>query len=144
MGKNPQAGEVTKIYSPIQVACGAFVGGPAGVMYFLQANFNILEQYGMKQKTIVWGLLYLVLLTVSTPFLPENIPNLPFTIAYVITARLVAEKYQMKKVDIIESDHYEFYSNWRVFGLGLLCLLVSFVAILVPLLVLDATGIVTM
>ena len=77
----------------------------------------------------------------TLPFLPESIPNAPFTIAYIFIARYVADNYQLKKHDILASDVYDFSSNWRVFGLSLLCLVGSVLALMGPIMLLIATGI---
>jgi hypothetical protein len=129
-----------RIYSPTQVACGT-IGGPVGLIYFLMPNFEALGQKNKKKRTLLLGSVFIVTLIVVVPFLPESIPSTPFTIAYIIIARLVAENYQMKKTEIINSDIYDFHSNWRVFGFGLLCLTGSAIALMGPLTLLILAGV---
>jgi hypothetical protein len=129
-----------RIYSPTQVACGT-IGGPVGLVYFLMANFEALGQQNRKKRTLIFGIIFIIALIVILPFLPDSVPSAPFTIAYIIIAKQVAEKYQMKKQDIINSDVYEFHSNWRVLGLGLLCLVGSLIAVVGPLIILMVAGI---
>jgi hypothetical protein len=128
------------MYSPTQVACGT-IGGPVGLIYFLMSNFSALGQEDRKRKTLLLGISLIVALIAILPFLPESVPSTPFTIAYIIIARQVAEKYQMKKQAIIDSDIYDFHSNWRVLGIGLLCLVGSAIVIVGPLMLLILTGV---
>jgi len=128
------------VYSPTQVACGT-IGGPVGLIYFLMCNFKALGQEERKNATLFLGFILIVVLIVAIPFLPEKIPSTPFTIAYIVIARQVAEKYQMTKADIKNSALYDFHSNWRVFGFGLLCLAASAAVIMGPLMLLILTGV---
>jgi len=133
-------GEPVRLYSPTQVACGT-IGGPVGLVYFLWANFSALGDDTGARKTLIYGAFFILCLIVLIPFLPENFPNSPFTIAYILIARKVAQKYQMTKQGISDSQHYDFQSNWRVLGFGLLCLVGSAILVLGPLLLLAAVGI---
>lgn len=137
-----QPSEATPVflYSPTQVACGT-IGGPVGLIYFLMSNFGALGKEDKKKRTLVVGIASIVALIVILPFLPDSVPNTPFTIAYIIIGRLVAEKYQMTKAKIIESDLHDFHSNWRVLGFSLLCLIGSAIVIMGPLMLLILVGV---
>lgn len=127
-----QAAGPRPLYSPTQVALGAFLGGPMGVVYFLHANFRTLGEQALATRTWRWGAAFMIAWVAIVPLLPERFPSTPLTIAYVIVARQVSEKHQMTKQAIADSPFYAFHSNWRVFGLSLLCFLVSLIALLVP------------
>jgi len=120
------------LYSPTQVACGT-LGGPVALIYFLMANFETLGDEALKKKTLQLGIAFIIALVATIPFLPDSLPSSVFTVAYIIVARHVAENYQMTKADILASEVHDFHSNWRVFGLGLLCLAASFFIVLGPL-----------
>ncbi|WP_198300892.1 hypothetical protein [Cellvibrio sp. PSBB006] len=130
----------TLLYSPTQAACGT-IGGPVGLVYFLWKNFRSLNNESAAKKTVLYGGFFIIALTALIPFLPENIPNTIFTIAYIITARHVAEKHQMSKQAIKDSPLHDFQSNWRVLGVGLLCLIASAIIIIGPLLLLAMIGV---
>jgi len=136
----PAAGPY-RLYSPGQVAGGAFLGGPIGAIYFLWANFRALGNHHAAQRTLIFGAFFIAIMVVVLPLLPESFPSLPITIAYVLFARHVAEKHQMTKQAIADSDVHYFHSNWRVGSLGLICLVASVIAMLGPMLLLAATGI---
>ena len=132
--------EAVRLYSPTQAACGT-IGGPVGLIYFLWANFSALGKDRYARNTLIAGVVGLIGLIALVPFLPDKGTNTIFTVLYIVTARNVAEKYQMSKTAIANTPGYAFHSNGRVFWLGLLCLLVSFIVVAVPLMVLDALGV---
>lgn len=136
--------EQVKIYSPTQVACGALLGGPAGLIYFLLTNFTTLGNHSARKNTIYAGITLIIALLVILPMLPDNFPDIPFTIAYIVTGRIVAEKYQITKSAIEQSEQYQFESSWKVFGLGLLCLVASAIVIMGPLFILDLLGVIAL
>lgn len=136
----PSQADVVRIYSPTQVACGT-IGGPVGLIYFLKANFASLGNERLEKQTLLYGGLLILALLALTPLLPDWFPNWPISIAYILMARYVAQNYQMTKQDIASSTVYDFHSNWRVLGLGLLCLLASVIVIVVPLVTLILLGI---
>jgi len=112
----------TKIYSPNQVACGT-IGGPIGLIYFLHSNFATLGNDRLKKNTLVYGVVFLIAEIIAMQFIPDEAPNELFTILNIAIARLIAEEYQMTKSAIVESNEFEFHSNWRVLFFGLLCLI---------------------
>lgn len=114
-----------RLYSPVQVAAGVFLGGPVGAVYFLRANFLALKDDERAQAALLYGLLF-VIAAISLAFvLPKNFPSMPLNIAYMFGARQIAETKQLSKQAIEDSAEYDFQSNWRVVGLSLLCLLGS-------------------
>lgn len=129
-----------RLYSPTQVACGT-IGGPVGLIYFLKANFSALGNDRLARNTVLYGVLLMLALLATLPFLPDKFPNSPFTIAYILTARYVATKYQMTKQAIAESPDHDFHSNWRVLGIGLLCLVASVIVIVGPYVLLEFFGV---
>lgn len=129
-----------RLYSPTQVACGT-IGGPVGLIYFLKANFSALGNERLARNTVLYGALLMLALLATLPFLPDKFPNFPFTIAYILTARYVAAKHQMTKQAIAESPDHDFHSNWRVLGIGLLCLVASVIVIVGPFMLLEFFGI---
>jgi hypothetical protein len=137
----PRTGESIRLYSPTQVACGTLISEPIGLIYFLSVNFSALKNDRLQKKTYIYGALLIIGLLILLPFLPNKFPGSPFTIAYMYIARHIAQTYQMAKQAITDSAQYDFQSNWRVFGFGLLCLVGSIIVILGPLMLLAALGV---
>ena len=52
-----------------------------------------------------------------------------FGLLYMIPTRWVMDKLQMSKQQITDSEDYGFHSNWLVFGIGLLAIVVYMVII---------------
>ena len=78
----------------------------------------------------------------ALPFLPDKFPNMAIPLATIIATRSIVAKYQFTKQDIIESPAMALQSNWRVFWLGLVCAVITFVAIMALMLGLDYFGII--
>jgi len=131
----------SRMYSPLQVAGGAVLGGPIGLAYFLWANFRTLANERAARLTLAGGALLMAVLVVLLPILPERMPNWPITLLYLLAGRFGAERWQMTKQAIADSADYTFHSGWRVVGLGLLCLIASLVLLIGPLLALAWFGI---
>lgn len=134
------AASIVRLYSPVQVACGT-IGGPVGLIYFLNANFASLGNARLARRTLVLGALFIAAVVAIAPFLPNGFPSLPFTALYIATAWYVTTRYQLTKPAIADSPLYDFHSNWRVLGLGLLCLAGSVIVLVAPLAALVALGI---
>jgi hypothetical protein len=109
----------TKLYSPNQVLGGSFLGGPAAAVYFVWRNFKALGNNSGAMQTLVWGALFNVVLLLALPFLPDKFPNFAIPIIYSWAARFVAERFQMPKPAIEQSEHYEFQSTGSVVGIGI-------------------------
>ena len=131
----------TRLYSPLQVAGGALLGGPAGLVYFLWANFRALANEQAARWTLAGGAALFVVLVAILPVLPDRFPSWPITLAYMVAGRFLAEKLQLTKQAIEYSADYGFQSNWRVAGLGLACLVVSLMLLVGPMLALAFLGI---
>lgn len=116
----------SKVFSPVQAAVGAFLGGPLASTIFISQNFSALNEPEKKSTTLIAGTIIIIALIAVSLNLPENFPGLIFTIATIITTRLIVEKKQFTKETIEESEQLTFHSNWLVFGIGMLSLLLTF------------------
>ncbi len=130
-----------KVYSPNQSALGGFLGGVLAPIYFIRENFIALEDDEAVSQTTIYGGLFALIFFLITPFIPENFPNMVIPIATVICTRLFIERSQFTKEDIINDERLEFHSNWRVFFVGLISLLVSVVIIFVFVVLFSLAGI---
>lgn len=140
VGEKEKFEGMVKVYTPTQVACGALVGGPIGLVYFLWANFKSLMQESKAKNTLLIGIVAVVFFVFTLPFIPDGIPSSVSTVVYILIGKFVAERMQMTKDDIFASENHDFFSNWRVFGLGLVCLAGSTIVILVPIFTLVYVG----
>ena len=112
---------VTKpLYSPRQVALSGFLSGPWIAIYFIKSNFRALGDPVAENKALLVGTIIFIAIFSISPFFPEYIPSYLIGLLTLITSRMIVEKYQLTKQGIEESDIYCFQSNWRVFWLSLL------------------------
>lgn len=116
----------SKVFSPVQAAVGAFLGGPLASTIFISQNFSALNEPEKKSTTLIAGAIIIIALIAVSLNLPENFPGLIFTIATIVATRLIVEKKQFTKEKIDESEQLTFHSNWLVFGIGMLSLLLTF------------------
>jgi hypothetical protein len=129
-----------KIYSPTQIAVSSFCGGPFAAVFTLWKNFRSLENASGAMQTLVWGSLFVVVLFVVVPYLPDKFPNVAIPLAYALTARFIAQQHQMTKQAILESDRYAFQSNWNVFGISIGFMIAFLVAFVMWILALERLG----
>lgn len=118
--------EKSPIYSPKQVLAGSALGGPIALVYFVRANFLTLSNRPAAGQTMIWGVLFNLVVIAAMPFVPRNFPRYLLPLAYSWTAWGVAEAKQLKKENIAVSSQFRFQSNWRVFGLGIAFLVGTF------------------
>ncbi len=133
-GASEGSAPAMRLYTPTQAACGALLGGPMGVIYFLWANFRTLGRPRAARATLVYGMLGFVGLLALIMLLPRQTPSLVFTLTYALVARHVVRHLQMSREAIAASDRHRPQSNWRVAGIGLLCALLS-LALAVPVVI---------
>jgi hypothetical protein len=118
-----------EVYSPTQVVTSAFFGGPFAAVFVLKKNFDALGNKAAAKRTVVFGVLFIVLLFALLPFLPEKFPNVVLPLAYSLTARTIAERYQMSKQAIRDSEQFGLRSVWNVAGISLGFFILSLVVI---------------
>ncbi len=117
--------EKSPIYSPKQILLGSFLGGPVALVYFVRVNFSTLGNRSAAAQTMIWGVLFNLLLLAAIAF-ARNFPRYLIPLAYSWTAWGIAEAKQLKKENIAASSQFRFQSNWKVFGLGIAFLVGTF------------------
>ena len=130
------------VYSPVQGALASFLGGPFVGTYFIAMNFKALDKPTKMRRSIIWGLLFSAVLVFGSPFLPVRTPKFIIPLAYSWVVRLVIEKSQFSKEQINSSGTLKFESNWKVFGLSLLSLLVFLFSVVGLILLYSALGLI--
>lgn len=138
--KSASNGALRQLFSPTQGAMGAFLLGPITGVYIIQANFAAMGESARRGHAIVYGSLLIVAVALLSPFVPEKVPAIAFGLLYMIPTRWVMEKFQPSKQQIIGSHDYVFRSNWLVFGIGLVGIVVYMIVIVAIYLVYSAIG----
>jgi hypothetical protein len=117
----------TKIYSPIQVLAISFLGGPMAMVYALWKNFHDLEDAHGKRQILVWGTIFIVALLLFAPLMATAWWDYALPFAYPIAAWSLAERHQMTKQAIAESEIYEFQTVWNVIAVSIFFLIAMMV-----------------
>ena len=131
-----------RLYSPNQVGCAAFFGGPFAAAFVLWSNFRALGKDVAARQTLIGGALFTLALLLIMPFLPDRFPNLAIPIAYTLAAGLSAQKYQLSKSAILESEQYAFQSNWNVFGVSIAMMIAFLIVIFLWVYALASYGVI--
>jgi hypothetical protein len=105
--------EKKKLFTPNQVLACSFFGGPMAMIYALWKNFQVLERPRDMQHILFWGSLFIALLLLFSPFIPDW-AEIAVPVAYSFASRSIAQNHQMTKEAIRDSAEYEFQPISRV------------------------------
>jgi hypothetical protein len=94
---------VDRSIHPRQVAAGAFIGGPVGLIYFLRENFLALGNFEQARKSMIKGAVPIIALLLMLPVLPDKLPSVAFTIGYMVAVQHIASTQQLTRDAINES-----------------------------------------
>ncbi|HTE41888.1 MAG TPA: hypothetical protein VK629_13765 [Steroidobacteraceae bacterium] len=133
-----------KLYSPLQAWTAAFVGGPLAAIYVLKSNYAEMGWEDWARFALRCGYVFVGVLCVIVPFLPERFPNVIIPVAYTIAAWQIVERHQLSKEAITQSEHFDFQPNARVAWVCLGSLFAFFVLISFWMILLDATGVISL
>jgi hypothetical protein len=131
-----------KLYTQTQIRAGSFLGGPIAAVYLLRENFRVLDRAPEARATVLWGVVVIAGILALLPFLPTRFPNYLIPLLYMFGAGYVADQWQLRKQAILDSGKYRIQSNWRVFGMSVLCLIAFTLALVLEMFVLVALGLV--
>tara|TARA_Y200000002_G_scaffold289773_1_gene243855 strand:- start:56 stop:514 length:459 start_codon:yes stop_codon:yes gene_type:complete len=119
------------LYSPRQMETATFFGGPLCGIYMLSANYKRLEKPHYALNVILIGSIILILFMLGAFHpLSQKIPQAVYQAIPVLILWGICKKYHISKEDIIEEQRYTFRSNWTVFfvliiGLILVLILIT-------------------
>lgn len=97
------------------------------MIYALWKNFQELERPRDMQHILFWGSLFIVLLLLFSPFIPDW-AEIVVPIAYSFGSRSIAQNHQMTKEAIRDSADYDFQPISRVVAVSIV-FFVAFVAL---------------
>jgi uncharacterized membrane protein HdeD (DUF308 family) len=120
-----------KLYTGGWIIWGSFVGGPFAGCYFLSKNYQALGDK-KRAKTFLWiGILVTVFLGILIGIIPDSIMDKTpsSVIPFIYIAFIYAHFIQNQSKQIIEKlqGGAQKQSGWKVTGIGLLSLILSFI-----------------
>jgi hypothetical protein len=135
-----EIGTISRVYSPVQIACGSLLGGPVAAVYFLRANFLVLGKSLEAMQTLVWGIVFNIMLLSLLLVFQNNLPGLLIPLAYSYAAQFIAMKYQLPYEAIDKSAQYTFQSNWRVVRISFIIAVLYTIVLMAIIYSLDSLG----
>ncbi len=118
------------LYSPGQVGIGVFLGGPVAFIYFLHSNFRHLGESQRAINVLLGGVALIAVAFVVVLFAPTRWIGYGLSLGSVFLARGIASSYQTP--NYVTVPHYR-QSGWKVFGLSIVCFILSMLIIAVPI-----------
>lgn len=109
-----KSSDAKRAFSPGQGGLGTFLGGPLAGTYYVRANYLAMGQPRRARQATIYGVLVSLGILALLPFLPEKTPNILVPLAYAIAARLLIERGQLTKQQILDGKDWTFHSNGRV------------------------------
>ena len=110
------------------------------MVYALWKNFQTLENpHGMHQ-ILFWGSIFIIVLMLFSPLLPNSWLDFVIPFAYPFAAWSLAGSFQMSKQAIADSQAYEFQSAWKVIAVSMVFLVAMIVVAFTWFAVLVAAG----
>ena len=120
----------------------AFIGGPMAMVYVLWRNFQTLENpHGMRQ-VLLFGALFVAALLIFAPLMSTDWPDYVLPFAYSAAGWSLADKFQLSKRAIRDSEAYEFQSVWTVIAVSIVFLIAMIVVAFVWFFGLAALGLI--
>ena len=126
----------SELYSPVQTAVAAMLGGPAAAGWFVSRNE---KQFGRLRNARLWfwgGVVGLVALILLSLFLPPDFPRFALAAGYVAGFYVAAKQLYGVAVQQQRAMYRSTGSWWTVVWVSFLFLMTSFVLIMAVLLLL--------
>lgn len=125
----------SKIFTIESISLGTFLGGPLAAGYLVYANLKTLDEPQKALKALWMGIIGTLILFGSILFIPESIsskiPNQVIPFAYTLAIYYWCKQHLDLKIKRHLENGGLKASGWKAAGIGLVCLLISFVYILI-------------
>ena len=123
-----------KIFTANAIWVGTFLGGPLAAGYFMAQNFKALNQAQWVGTTWKYTILGTILIFGTILLLPQSIidkiPNIAIPLIYLVITQTLLKKHQGKALETHVASGGPVHSWWRVIGIALLFLVITFAGIL--------------
>ncbi|HZX75546.1 hypothetical protein [Lysobacter sp.] len=130
-----------RLYRVSGIVLGTFMGTPLAAGWLMSRNYRALGDHARARQAVASGALATVLVFALVFTLPESVPAIAFTLPQLFAASYLAKHLQGERIDEYCASGRT-YSNWRAFGVGLLCCVVAFVVMLPVVVALVMTGVI--
>ncbi|WP_341503832.1 hypothetical protein [Gallaecimonas sp. GXIMD4217] len=90
----PLAVPKMRLFSPMQMALCAFIGGPLGACWLMAQNFGALGYFTLKSRARTWALISTLLVAAASLFLRLELPGPWLAAIYTLSVAWCANHYQ--------------------------------------------------
>ncbi len=122
-----------KLYTTGWMVAATFIGGPLAGFYLLSVNFKNLKKPQLAKKALIQGVFISCALFTSFMLLPQKIldiiPKSIFPMLYSMFTGLYADIQQGSEIKNHVKNGGKRYSGWRAAGVGITCLVLTFLYI---------------
>jgi hypothetical protein len=128
---------VDQMYSPNQIAAGAFLGSPLAAGWLAAHNFRVMRQPQEAGRAMGLGLVTTLIAILIAAYLPDGFPSVVLPVAYCVLVYQLADRRFKPVIAAHLAAGGTMRSTWRVVGIGLLCALILvtvIIGIMLPLL----------
>jgi hypothetical protein len=115
---------VEQLYSPNQIAIGAFLGTPLAAGWLAAHNYRAMRQPREAGRVLGLGIIATIVVMAIAYYLPDSVPSVVFPIAYCVAIYQAADSKFKAVVAAHRTAGGTMRSSWRVVGIGLLCALI--------------------
>lgn len=115
---------VEQLYSPNQIAIGAFLGSPLAAGWLAAHNYRAMRQPQDAGRALGLGIIATIVVMALAYYLPESVPSVVLPIAYCVGIYQLADSKFKAVIAAHRTAGGTMRSSWRVVGIGLLCALV--------------------
>ena len=112
------------------------------MVYALWKNSRDLEDSFGAQQILIWGSFFIIALMAFAPLMSTAWPDYVLPFAYPLAAWSLAERHQMTKQDIAESQVYEFQTVSNVIAVSIILLLAMMVTAVIVYSALATVGLI--
>lgn len=133
-----------KIYKENAIWVGAFVGGPLVAGYFIAENYKALNEPENAKQTWTYTIPLTILVFSLALIIPQfkNFPSVIIPLSYTMGAYLFSKYYQGERLETHLETGGEVFGWWRIIGISLLGLVLTFVLMSFFILIVYALGII--
>jgi len=117
---------VDQMYSPNQIAAGAFLGSPLAAGWLAAHNFRVMRQPEEAGRALGMGIVTTLIAILIAAYLLEGFLIVVLPVAYSVVAYLLSERQFKSVIALHRAAGGTIRSSWRVVGIGLLCALILF------------------
>ncbi|WP_223034416.1 hypothetical protein [Hanstruepera marina] len=147
MNENPQQPEIEspsediKLYSSRAISGATFLAGPLAGGYMVSENFKAINKPAEGRNALLIGILVTIAVFSVVFFVPQDIldkiPNILIPFAYTAIGMALVEWQMGDLLKNHKEENKPFYSGWRAAGIGLISLIITFIALFAGVFLLD-------